>query len=125
VLIVDDNADVASSVATLLRLRGHEVSIAHDGAGALSQIAEYKPQVVLLDIGLPGMNGYEVAHRMRELPGREQMRIVAMTGYGQTNDRERALRSGFDHHLVKPAAPAALYAIIEGPEPAHATAAGS
>jgi PAS domain S-box-containing protein len=125
VLIVDDNADVASSVATLLRLRGHEVSIAHDGAGALSQIAEYKPQVVLLDIGLPGMNGYEVAHRMRELPGREQMRIVAMTGYGQTNDRERALRSGFDHHLVKPAAPDALYAIIEGPEPAHATAAGS
>lgn len=102
VLVVDDNKDSAESMATLLRLSGHEVSTAHDGPAALSYVAARRPEIVLLDIGLPGMTGYDVAKQMRALPGLGNVRLVAMTGYGQEEDRRRTGEAGFDSHLVKP-----------------------
>jgi PAS domain S-box-containing protein len=102
ILVVDDNADAAASLAALLRLCGHEVHVAHDGESALRQGESLRPQVILLDIGLPGVDGYEVARRLRAQPGTRQALIIAVTGYGGEADRGRALRSGFDHHLTKP-----------------------
>ncbi len=101
ILAVDDNVDAAESLAMLLRLDGHEVSVAHDGPHALELAAAERPEVILLDIGLPGMDGYEVCRRLRQLP-RPQPRIIAMTGYGQDKDRQRAAEAGFDEHTVKP-----------------------
>ena len=102
ILIVDDNRDAADSLALLLRLSRHEVWTAYDGGAALSLAAEHAPEVVLLDIGLPGMDGYEVARRLRELPQTRESLLVALTGYGQAEDRERSNAAGFDDHLVKP-----------------------
>jgi CheY-like chemotaxis protein len=100
ILIVDDNSDAAESLAALLRLDGHIVATAFDGHEVFTAARSLAPQVVLLDIGLPGMSGYEVAQRLRELGS--TARLVALTGYGQPEDRERAQRAGFHHHLVKP-----------------------
>jgi PAS domain S-box-containing protein len=111
VLVVDDNVDAADSVALLMRMDGHEVRTAYDGPTALRVAPEFRPQVVLLDIGMPGMDGYEVARRLRGEFGREVL-LVAMTGFGQEEDRRRATEAGFDHHLVKPADPAALDDIL-------------
>jgi PAS domain S-box-containing protein len=102
VLVVDDNIDSADSMAMLLRATGHEVETAHDGPGALERAPQYLPEYVLLDIGLPGMNGYTVAERLRALPGLGGVKLIAMTGYGQEDDRRRSREAGFDHHLVKP-----------------------
>jgi PAS domain S-box-containing protein len=113
VLVVDDNADAAASMAHLLRMVGHEVEIEHDGRAALDHIARSKPDVLLLDIGLPGMSGYEVAKHVRARPEGQGLRIYALTGYGQEQDRQRAMESGFDGHLVKPVAPAELLALID------------
>jgi PAS domain S-box-containing protein len=113
VLVVDDNADAAASMAHLLRMVGHEVEIEHDGPAALDHIARSKPDVLLLDIGLPGMSGYEVAKHVRARPEGQGVRIYALTGYGQEQDRQRAMDSGFDGHLVKPVAPAELLALID------------
>ena len=99
---MDDNRDAADSLALLLRLSRHEVWTAYDGGAALSLAAEHAPEVVLLDIGLPGMDGYEVARRLRELPQTRESLLVALTGYGQAEDRERSNAAGFDDHLVKP-----------------------
>ncbi|HEV2855762.1 MAG TPA: PAS domain S-box protein [Thermoanaerobaculia bacterium] len=112
VLVVDDNRDSVESMALLLQIWGHEIRTAYDGPEALAVAAEYRPDVVLLDIGLPGMNGYEVAQRLRELPRLERAVIVAVTGYGQESDRQRARRAGFDRHLVKPVDPAALQNLL-------------
>lgn len=101
-LVVDDNRDSAESMATLLRLSGHDVSTAHDGPSALSYAAARRPEIILLDIGLPGMTGYEVAKKIRALSGLARVRLVAMTGYGQEEDRRRASDAGFDSHFVKP-----------------------
>jgi CheY-like chemotaxis protein len=101
-LIVDDNVDSAESMAELLALSGHEVRTAHDGAAALIEAQSFRPEVILLDIGLPGMNGYEVARRMREIPELRTATLMAMTGYGQDEDRRKSQEAGFDHHLVKP-----------------------
>jgi PAS domain S-box-containing protein len=101
-LVVDDNLDAATSLAVLLRLQGHEVAVAHDGASALAMAAASRPNLVFLDIGMPGMDGYEVARRLREQPGLESTKLVALTGWGQKEDRRRTAEAGFDHHLVKP-----------------------
>jgi CheY-like chemotaxis protein len=92
----------------MLRITGHEVHTAHDGPAALAAAHRFRPEVVLLDIGLPGMSGYEVARRLRQDVGTGGVMLVAMTGYGQDEDRRRAREAGFDHHLVKPAAPTAV-----------------
>nr|WP_259371909.1 response regulator [Caldimonas mangrovi] len=105
VLIVDDNQDAADSVAVVLSLDGHEVKTVTDGLQALACAPVYQPHVVLLDIGLPGLDGYEVARRLRQMPSTRSALLIALTGYGQQEDREMALQSGFDRHLVKPANP--------------------
>jgi CheY-like chemotaxis protein len=102
VLVVDDNVDSAESLALLLELYGHDVRLAHDGLTALDEARASAPDVVLLDIGLPKMDGYAVARHLREEPALAHVRLIAMTGYGQEEDRRRAREAGFDHHLVKP-----------------------
>ena len=103
-LVVDDNQDAADSLADLLRLEGHEVRVAYSGVAALEVTKAYAPDAVFLDIGMPGMDGYEVARRMRQ-PGREKVVLAALTGWGQQVDRRRTAEAGFDHHLVKPPEP--------------------
>ncbi len=112
VLIVDDNHDAADSVAQFLQLEGHEVKTVGDGMQAIACVPVFAPQVVVLDIGLPVLSGYEVAKRLREMPATRDALIVALTGYGQKEDKQRALESGFDHHFVKPTDPHALTALI-------------
>jgi PAS domain S-box-containing protein len=102
ILVVDDNVDAAESLALLLRMSRHVVQVAHNGPAALDAAARYPPDLVFLDIGLPGMNGYEVAQRLRQVPALERVVLVAVTGYGQEEDRRRSQEAGFDHHLVKP-----------------------
>ncbi|PYO94707.1 MAG: response regulator receiver protein [Gemmatimonadetes bacterium] len=113
VLIVDDNRDGADSLHTLLCLLGAEVQVARDGPQALAAVTTYRPAVVLLDIGMPGMNGYEVAQRIRADATITQPTIVALTGWGQPEDRRRAREAGFDHHLIKPADLVALQRILD------------
>ena len=103
VLVVDDNVDTAQTLAMLLTKSGHDVRTTHTGPNALEVTLDYRPNVVLLDIGLPGMNGYEVAKRIRHHPVLHNIVLVAMTGYGQETDHQLSKESGFDHHLVKPA----------------------
>jgi len=112
VLIVDDNADAAESIALYLKLEGHEVKSVGDGAQALASVPVFAPQVVVLDIGLPGLSGYEVATRMRQMAATRQALIVALTGYGQKEDQMRAKEAGFDHHFVKPADPHEIATLI-------------
>ena len=112
-LVVDDNRDAAESMSMLLEMWGHEVVFAYDGPTALQTARQWQPQAVFLDIGLPGMDGYEVAERLRELPQAKDAVLVAITGYGQEDDRQRSRRAGIDHHLVKPVAPDALRSLIE------------
>ena len=102
VLVVDDNKDAASSLALLLQIKGHQVALAHDGPAALDAARDQRPEVVILDIALPGMDGYEVARRLRDEEGTRQALLVAMTGYGQEDDHRRSRQAGFNHHLVKP-----------------------
>src|SRR6185503_4027803 len=92
----------AKSLATLLRAFGHEAAVAFDGASAMQVALEYVPEVVLLDIGLPVMNGYDIARWFRQQPTLNKVVLIAMTGYGQQSDRQRTQDAGFDHHLVKP-----------------------
>jgi signal transduction histidine kinase len=114
ILIVDDNVDAAESLALLLRMEGHEVRVAHDGPAALAAVDADPPDIVFLDIGMPVMNGYEVAQRLRQRPGLENLLLVAMTGWGQEEDRRRSREAGFDHHLVKPAEPKTLEHLLAG-----------
>ena len=102
VLIVDDNRDAAESLARLLEISGHDVRVASNGAAAVAEATSVRPDVVVLDIGLPGMDGYEVARRLRELPSGAAILLIAMTGYGSAEDRAKSAESGIDHHLVKP-----------------------
>jgi CheY-like chemotaxis protein len=102
ILIVDDNQDAADSLAMMLALDGHEVRQTYAGAPALACLREFRPDVILLDIGLPGMDGYEVARRIREQPDGSSIRLIALTGYGQESDKSRTRAAGFDEHLVKP-----------------------
>ena len=112
-LVVDDNKDAAESMSMLLEMWGHEVAFAYDGPSALQTAEQWQPQAVFLDIGLPGMDGYEVAARLRELPQAKDAVLIAITGYGHEDDRLRSRRAGIDHHLVKPVAPDALRNLID------------
>jgi signal transduction histidine kinase/ActR/RegA family two-component response regulator len=108
VLVVDDNRDAADSLAMILEMSGTEVAVAYDGEQALVLIEEETPDVVLMDIGMPVMDGYEVARRIRSTPGGERFHLVALTGWGQADDKERALSTGFDEHMTKPVDPDVL-----------------
>jgi len=113
VLVVDDNVDAAETLAEMLRLLGHEVSVAHDGVAAIEVASTSPPQLALLDLGMPVMDGYELARRLRALPQLGGVSLVALTGYGTERERERALQSGFDRHLVKPLDPALLARLLD------------
>ncbi len=102
ILVVDDNRDSAESMAMLLQLCGHQTWLAFDGSSAVSLAAEHSPDVVVLDIGLPGMDGYQVARTLRGLPQTSDSLLIALTGYGQEQDRQRSKAAGFSQHLVKP-----------------------
>jgi PAS domain S-box-containing protein len=114
ILVVDDNKDGADSLQTLLTMLGAQVEVAHDGPSALQQVAALQPALLLLDIGLPGMTGYEVARRIRSDKGIAQPVIVALTGWGQPEVRRQAQEAGFDHHLIKPIDLSALQEILNG-----------
>jgi two-component system CheB/CheR fusion protein len=118
VLVVDDNIDSAESLAMLLEIAGHEVRAAHDGGGAVEVARDFQPRFVLLDIGLPGMDGFEVARRLRQESEMRQAVLVALTGYGQDEDRRKSLEAGFDHHLTKPVDFAVLKNLIDSLSPA-------
>ncbi|MEO8487543.1 MAG: PAS domain S-box protein [Betaproteobacteria bacterium] len=113
ILIVDDNRDAASSLAMLLEIEGNETFVAHDGAEALAAAERHRPEIVLLDIGLPVLNGYEVARRIREQPWGKHVLLVALTGWGQAEDRRKSREAGFDNHLVKPVDHAALQVLLD------------
>jgi len=108
VLVVDDNDDAATGLALMVRLLGHEARTAGDGLGALQMAADFRPDVMFLDIGMPTMNGYEVARRLREQPWGKRVMLVTLTGWGQAEYKRRATEAGFDHHVVKPRDPAVL-----------------
>jgi CheY-like chemotaxis protein len=111
--MVDDNEDAAKSLAKVLRrLHGQEVRVAHDGPEALALAEEFRPDVILLDIGLPVMSGYEVARSIRARPWGLDVVIIALTGWGQDEDRRRSREAGFNHHLVKPVDPCQLEQIL-------------
>jgi PAS domain S-box-containing protein len=112
VLVVDDDKDTAASLGMMLRIMGHDVRTARDGAEAVEAAGAYRPDLVLLDIGLPKLNGYEAARRIREQPWGKDMKLVALTGWGQDQDRQRAKEAGFDQHVVKPVEPAALEQLL-------------
>jgi CheY-like chemotaxis protein len=112
ILVVDDNHDSALSMAMMLQIMGHDTRTAHDGESALSTAETFLPEVVLLDIGLPKLNGYEVAQRIREKTWGESMYLIAVTGWGQDEDRQRSSEVGLNLHMVKPVEPAALEKLL-------------
>ena len=116
VLVVDDQPDSTDSLALFLRLQGHQVHTASDGPGALEEFARCQPEVVFLDLGLPGMSGYDVARRLRAMPEARDVRLVAVTGYGTEADREQTRAAGFDVHLAKPVDPHAVEALLTTPD---------
>src|SRR5262245_32060497 len=108
VLIIDDDRDQAITLRLLLEMVGHEVQVAYDGPGGIRLAVEWAPATILCDIGLPGLDGYDVAAAVRRNPVTAHARLVALTGYGMQEDLERARAAGFDQHLLKPADPAVL-----------------
>jgi CheY-like chemotaxis protein len=112
VLIADDNLDAAESLQLWLQLSGHDVQIAKNGPEALNIAAEFRPEVALLDLGMPGLSGFEVARRIREAPWGGGIVLVALTGWGQDEDRRKSADAGFDHHVTKPIAPDAIESLI-------------
>jgi CheY-like chemotaxis protein len=120
VLLVDDNRDAAVSLATVLKASGYEVRVAYDGEEGIATAERFRPQIVLLDISLPKLNGYAVARRLRAQPGGKEMVLIATTGWGQDDDRRRSFEAGFDHHMVKPIDPSALQNLLTESAPAPA-----
>lgn len=118
ILVVDDNADAAETLALLLRARGHEVQVAHDGPSALELSRGFQPQAALLDIGLPEFDGYELARRMRHEHASRGLMLIALTGYARDDDRRLSAAAGFDHHLVKPVDFGILEKLLAGTAPA-------
>ncbi len=116
VLVVDDNVDAAEVLSAVLELSGHATVVAHSGASALAVAQEFRPEIAFLDIGMPGMDGYEVARALRQLPGLRDLTLVALTGWGAEGDRSRSREAGFDHHLTKPADFAAVQNLLAADE---------
>jgi PAS domain S-box-containing protein len=116
ILIVDDNVDAAATIAKLLTVWGHDVQAVFDGNAALEAVRSFRPDLVILDIGLPGISGYEVARQIRSDPANKDLLITALTGYGQAEDRQRSLEAGFNFHITKPLGPELLSALITSPE---------
>ena len=112
ILVVDDNRDAADSLRLLLELSGHEVAVAYSGQDGVQTAEHYQPDVVLCDIGLPGLDGYEVARQLRDNPVTAKARLIAVTAYGRDEDRRRSHEAGFEQHLVKPVDPAALQRVL-------------
>jgi CheY-like chemotaxis protein len=116
IFIVDDNQDAAEALGGLLQLNGHEVQFATSSKEALEQMEAFRPDVALLDLGLPELNGYELLQKLRSLPALERVRFIAVTGYGQVDDRQRTRAAGFENHLIKPVDLSALTrALIDPP----------
>jgi CheY-like chemotaxis protein len=113
-LVVDDNVDGAETLALLLKASGHEVRVAHAGDSALTSAFDFKPDAVLSDIALPGLNGYELARRLREHADFRATALIAVSGYGRDSDRDRSCAAGFDHHLVKPIDYDSLHELLVG-----------
>jgi DNA-binding response OmpR family regulator len=114
ILIVDDNRDSANSLAMLLRLQGNDTRTAYDGQQGVDVAGEFRPDVVVLDIGLPKLDGYEVCRRIREQPWGKHLVLIAVTGWGQEGDRRLSHEAGFDYHLVKPVDPQELMKLLAG-----------
>jgi len=112
ILLADDNRDAAESLAIILRLEGHEVELAHDGDAALRAFEAGRPDVALLDIGMPKSNGYEVARQIRAVAGGEDVLLIAITGWAQDSDKAQSRAAGFDHHLTKPIEPESLIGLL-------------
>ena len=112
ILIVDDNRDATDSMAMLLAMEGYDVRVAYDGPQALDAVRTARPDVILLDLGLPGMDGFQVAQRVRSDPHNSSIVIVAVSGYGQEEHRSRSTQAGCDHHLVKPIEPAVVSELL-------------
>ncbi len=102
ILVVDDNRDAAASMAMMLQLLGNEVRTAHDGVEAVEAAEQFRPEVILMDVGMPRLNGYEATRRIREQPWGHDMAVIALTGWGQDGDRAKSKEAGCDGHLVKP-----------------------
>jgi CheY-like chemotaxis protein len=116
ILLVDDNADAALALSMLLEALGHDVRTEHDGPRALTAIDDFRPDVIVLDIGLPGMSGLDVAREMRKHDATRNALLLALTGWGSAADRQEALDAGFDHHLTKPVTLAELETVLAGPQ---------
>jgi CheY-like chemotaxis protein len=112
VLVVDDNRDAADSLGTLLQLQGAEVRVVYDGHAALGVLREFRPTVIFLDLGMPGLDGFEVARRIRQREDFRGIALVAVTGWGQEQDRRRTRAAGFDRHLVKPIDPGNMHSVL-------------
>jgi CheY-like chemotaxis protein len=112
ILLVDDNVDATSIMRIMLELDGHQVQVLNDGAAAAAAVRAFRPDLVLLDIGMPGMDGYEVARELRAQGGAHTPMLVAVTGFGRAGDAQRSREAGFDHHLAKPVNREALQALI-------------
>jgi CheY-like chemotaxis protein len=121
ILVVDDNEDGAEMLAEALRAKGYRTRVAHDAPTALRVAAEFRPSLAFLDIGLPVMDGYELASRLREVTGLADIRLIALTGYGQESDRQKTRAAGFQHHLVKPVDFQAIETVLSAApdEPSH------
>ena len=114
ILVVDDNHDSALSLAMMLSIMGHDTRTAHDGESAVEVAESFQPEVILLDIGLPKLNGYEVAQRIRQQAWGASMYLIAVTGWGQDEDRQRSSEVGLNMHMVKPVEPSALEKVLAG-----------
>jgi CheY-like chemotaxis protein len=119
ILVVDDLAASADTLMTLLEMEGFVVKVASEGMAALKIAEDFRPDVVLLDIGLPGMNGFEVAHRLRTQPESRDALLIALTGYGEAESRTRSAQAGFDFHMVKPADVNLLLSMLANPQQAR------
>ena len=116
ILVVDDNMDSANTLAMLLQMTGNEVNVAYDGPAALESFRATQPEIIILDLGMPGMDGYEAARKLRTMPGGDQALLAALTGWGQEDDRRRTGEAGFDLHLVKPVKLDDLRALLDHPK---------